>query len=75
MTKDEREFVLSNGKECRACLEEIKAILAEDLIASFNALKELDFLIRFDDDENEYLYQICKDDKGNLFFLTDSDEK
>lgn len=71
MTKDEREFILSNGKECRACLEEIKAILAEDLIASFNALKELGFLIRFDDDENEHLYQICKNDKGDLYFLTD----
>ena len=71
MTKDEREFVLSNGKECRASLEEIKAMLAEDLIASFNALKELGFLIRFDDDENEYICQICKNDKGDLYFLTD----
>ena len=71
MTKDEREFALSNGKECRASLEEIKATLAEDLIASFNALKELGFLIRFDDDENEYLYQICNNDKGDLYFLTD----
>lgn len=73
MTKDERKFMLSSGKECRACLEEIKAGLAEDLIASFNALKELGFLIRFDDDENEYLYQICKNDKGDLYFLTDSE--
>ena len=71
MTKDERELVLSNGKECRSRLEEIKAMLSEDLIESFNALKELGFLIRFDDDENEYIHQICKDDKGKLYFLTD----
>ena len=73
MTKDERKFMLSSGKECRSCLEEIKAMLSEDLIESFNALKELGFLIRFDDDENEYLYQICKNDKGDLYFLTDSE--
>ena len=53
MTKDERKFMLSSGKECRTCLEEIKAMLSEDLSESFNALKELGVLIRFDDDENE----------------------
>ena len=32
MTKDERKFMLSKGREC---LEEIKAMLSEDLIESF----------------------------------------
>lgn len=72
MTKDERKSMLSNGKECRTRLEEIKAMLSEDLIESFNALKELGFFIRFDDDKGYYIYQICKDDTGNLFFLMDS---
>lgn len=71
MTKDERKFMLSSGKECRSCLEELRPAFSEDLIESFNPLKELGFLVRFDDDENEY---VCEDDKGNLFFLTDSEK-